>query len=62
MTNKLAVKPIADLSQFREKMSLNTPYLGLYILLISALQNAGNTISEVSEMQNFPGDNLPGPP
>ena len=60
ITNELAVNPM-HLSQFREKMSLNTPYLDHYILLISGLQNIGNTISEVSELHNFPGENSPDP-
>ena len=38
-------------------MSINTPYLGLYILLIPALQNAGIAISEVSEMHTLTGEN-----
>ena len=62
ITNKLAVNPLQICHSFREKMSLNTPYLGLYILLISVLQNAGNAISEVSEMENFLGETPPGPP
>ena len=40
-------------------MSINTPYLGLYILLIPALQNAGIAISEVSEMHTLTGKNPP---
>ena len=60
-TNKLVGQPIADLSYFREKMSLNTPYLDHYILLISGLQNAGNANSEVSETQTLTGENRPGP-
>ena len=55
ITNNLAVNTLQICHNFEKKMSLNTPYLDFYILLISALQNAGNVISEFSEMQNFPG-------
>ena len=61
ITNNLAVNTLQICHNFEKKMSLNTPYLGLYILLISALQNAGNAISEVSEIQTFPGVNPPTP-
>ena len=58
-----AVKPIADLSQFPRINVTKHSLFSRYILLISViLQNEGNAISEVSEMQHFPGIEFPQTP
>ena len=60
ITNKLAV--IANLSQFREKnVTKHSLFRPLHFLNFCP-RNAGNTISEVSEMHNFSGENPPDPP